>query len=187
MKTFNRIVYLFYIFTIIYHLIWAIVMKDFDKVIIAIWVVSSFLLFSVFNQAERENDWKENLIKKLLSDNLANLEDDKHYCIHYENKKPKILFVPRKQYTEKFERVEEAKKIASNIIGCEYVDGRNLYIDGKYVAGVYIDDLEIMTQRHEMVIINEIDGLDNATCEKIIEYLKEDNDFTKVLKEYELI
>lgn len=191
MKVLEKVLYVFYGVAIIFNIWLAIKTKNTDKLCIAIWIFNTASMFMLYRQTERFGDrrveWRDKFIKKLLSDNLQNLEEDKQYCIHYKNKKPEILFVPRKPLTEKFERLEEAKKIASDIIGCEYVDGKNLEIDGQYVAGVYIDDIETFTQRHEMVIINEIDGLDCATCEKIIEYLKEDNDFTAMLKKYELI
>jgi hypothetical protein len=191
MKILEKVMYVFYGISMIFNLYLGIKTKDSDKLCIALWIFNTAIMFMLYRKEEKFGDerveWRNEFIKELLSDNLANLEEDKHCCIHYKNKKPEILYAPRKLLTEKFKKVEEAKKIASNIIGCEYVDGRNLEIDGKYVAGVYIDDLEMMTQRHEMVIINEIDGLNHATCEKIIEYLKEDNDFTKELKKYELI
>ena len=191
MKILEKVLYVFYGVSIIFNIWLALKTKNTDKLCIALWIFNTAIMFMLYRKEEKFGDerveWRDAFIKKLLSDNLINLEEDKHYCIHYKNKKPEILFAPRKPLTEKFERVEEAKKIASKLIGCEYVDGRNLEIDGQYVAGVYIDDLETMTQRHEMVIINEVDGLDRTTCEKIIEYLKEDNDFTKELKKYELI
>lgn len=182
---------IFYIVATIMNIIMAIKTKDGDKVFIAFWIFNTMTMFILYRQADelgdRRVEWTEQFIKKLLSNNLKGYESSKYYCIHYKNKKPEILFNARKNYTERFQRVDEAKKIASHIIGCEFVDGRNLYIDGEYVAGVYIDDMEMMSQRHEMVIINEIDGLDRSTCEKIIEYLKTNNDFTAELKEYELI
>ena len=191
MEVLEKFNYAFYIFAFIFYIYVAIKTKDSDKLFIAVWIFNTAMMFMLYRKADKFGDervkWRDEFIKKLLSDNLKEIDEDKCYCIHYKNKQPEILHSTRKAYTEKSERVEEAKEIASNIIGCEYVDGKNLYIDGEYVAGVYIDDMEMMSQKHEMVIINEIDGMDHTTCEKVIEYLKQDNEFAEELKFYELI
>lgn len=176
-----------------------------------IWIINAGTMYSLFRHQSKFGDervkWRDETIEKLFKFNkemmqeldeiVKQMEDeaerigkigvDRQFCIYYKNKTPEIIYWPRNLHVGKFEKIEKSKEIASKIIGCEYVDGRNLEIDGQYVAGVYIDDLETMTQRHEMVIINEVDGLDRATCEKIIKYLKEDNEFTAELKKYELI
>ena len=197
-KIIDRIIQYLYITIAILALISGIKENNLDKIAILILACTSFVWFFLWciekeigneRVANRDN-FIENLLKlntKILSDNIKEIEENKQYCIHYQNKKPKIIFVSRKPYTDKFKRIEEAKKIASDIIECDYVDGKNLEIDGEYVAGLYIDDMETFSKTHELVIINEINGLDYSTCEKIIRYLKEDNEYSKMLKEYELI
>lgn len=194
----NRVMRYLYIAIAILALISGIKENNLDKFIISIFAGASYVwLFLYCAEKEMGNErvanrdnFIENLLKlntKFLSDNIKEIEEDKQYCIHYQNKKPKIIFVSRKPYTDKFKRIEEAKKIASDIIECDYVDGKNLEINGEYVAGLYIDDMETFSKTHELVIINEMNGLDYSTCEKIIRYLKEDNEYSKMLKEYELI
>lgn len=97
-----------------------------------------------------------------------------------------IKKVKRKSFKKRYEKVLEAKKIAAKEIGCEFVDGLNLIIDGKYYGGIYCDDLARMNRDYrgnlkvndkyyemygDIIVINEQEGLSIQECKKIVEYL----------------
>lgn len=109
------------------------------------------------------------------------------HIIIFRNKKPTIKTVIRKFRKERFLRINEAKDIAVKNIGCVYVDGLNLYIDGVYYGGIYCDDIARYNNNKTMVIINEFDGLSIKQCNKIIDYLLKEGHKIKELSELDMI
>ena len=64
-----------------------------------------------------------------------------------------IKEIKREPFVEDYEKVAEAKKIAAQVIGCEFVDGLNLIIDDKYYSGIYCDDLAKTAREQYFVFI----------------------------------
>lgn len=94
--------------------------------------------------------------------------------------------IKRNPFLKGHKKIIEAKKIAAKEIGCGFVDGMNIEIDGKYYGGMYCDDLARIKQEYRfildfngrevevygtIVIINERDGLTEDDCIKIMGYL----------------
>lgn len=86
-----------------------------------------------------------------------------------------------------FSNFQELKEVISELLECKYVDGKNLINKGKYLAGIYIDDMELISQKKKAIVINEREGLSVDDCLYIALYLQKTEFLKKeLIDRYEL-
>lgn len=104
--------------------------------------------------------------------------------IDYETENIKVSTIPIKR--KKFD-IFEAKKIASKILKCKYVDGKNLIDnEGNYLGGIYVDDLEFYSQKYKAVILKETEKFTFSDTFDAIMYFKKNNIMQELDKIYYL-
>ena len=103
-----------------------------------------------------------------------------------ESGQPYIKTVFRNEFLDKTGKVNEAKRIAAQIIECQYVDGMNLHIGNQYYGGIYCDDLATVSYPYRfhingnachgpIVVINEVGGLSRYDAKVIVQWLQDNS------------
>ena len=72
---------------------------------------------------------------------------DNILLIHFNNQDISYQIMEIYRTDSSFSNFQELKKVISELLECKYVDGKNLINNGKYLAGIYIDDIELISQK----------------------------------------